>query len=169
MYWKSQLWPFHVRLKVVQCILIPMLLYFLPLLPWSKKALQDMLQPIRFMLWRKGEMMGVTWISWDHLATPKRLGGAAILNLEKHLMARRFALLRDICQQDQPWISMMQYFIELEGLVHGKEKLRSQFNRLFRLGVVHLEDVVDNESQRLSEFEDAKPKLRIYLGYNIVA
>ena len=61
---------------------------------------------------------------------------------------------------------------------HGKEKLRSQFNRLFRLGVLHLEDVVDNESQRLSEFEDAKmvmysPKLWIYLGeitrYPIVA
>ena len=33
MYWKSPLWPFHVRLKVVQRILIPMLLYFLPLLP----------------------------------------------------------------------------------------------------------------------------------------
>ena len=39
---------------------------------------------------------------------------------------------------------------------HGKEKPRSQFNRLFRLGVVHLGYVVDNESQRLSEFEDAK-------------
>ena len=38
---------------------------------------------------------------------------------------------------------------------HGK-KLRSRFNRLFRLGVVHLEDVVDNESQRLSEFEDVQ-------------
>ena len=24
MYWKSQSWPFHVRLKVVQCIMEPM-------------------------------------------------------------------------------------------------------------------------------------------------
>ena len=237
LYWKTQLWPFHVRLKVVQCILIPMLLYFLPLLPWTKKTLQNILQPIRFMLWRKGEMKGVTWISWDHLATPKRLGGAGILNLEMHLMARRFALLRDVCQQDQPWISMMQYFIEHEGLVHGKtkiraswwsllngsiplkirhsicvqhlvrswqdalslfewgtlsdretcnslqnellvssrvlfwhgkEKLRSQFNRLFRLGVVHLEDVVDNESQRLSEFEDAKRWLCLPPNYGFI-
>ena len=39
---------------------------------------------------------------------------------------------------------------------HEKEKLRSQFNRLFRLGVLHLGDVVDNESQRLLGFEDAK-------------
>ena len=96
-----------------------MLLYFLPLLPWTKKILQNMLQPIRFMLGRKGELMGGTWILWDHLATPKRLGGATILDLEMHLVAHGFALLRGVCQQDQPWISMMQYFIEHEGLVHG--------------------------------------------------
>ena len=40
MYWKSQLWPLHVRPKVVQCILIPMLLYFLHLHPWTKKLLR---------------------------------------------------------------------------------------------------------------------------------
>ena len=51
--------------------------------------------------------MGVAWISLDYLATPKQLGGVAILDLEMHLMARGFALLRDMCQQDQPWISMM--------------------------------------------------------------
>ena len=61
---------------------------------------------------------------------------------------------------------------------HGKEKLRSQFNHLFRLGVVHVEDVVDNESQRLSELKMSSdgyvfPILCIYLGettiYTIVA
>ena len=51
---------------------------------------------------------------------------------------------------------------------HGKEKLRSQFNRLFRLGVVHLEDVVDNESQRLSEFEDAKRWLCLPPNYGFI-
>ena len=72
-------------------------------------------------------MIGVTWISWDPLATPKRVGGAAILDLEMHLMARRFALLRDICQQDQPWISMMHYFIEHQGLVHGETKIQASW------------------------------------------
>ena len=38
----------------------------------------------------------------DHLATPKRLGGATIWDLEMHVMTRIFALLRDMCQQDQP-------------------------------------------------------------------
>ena len=87
MYSKSQLWHFHVRLKVVQCILITMLLYFLSLLPWTKKALQIFFQPLWFMLWRKGETIGVAWISWDNLVTPKRLGGVAILNLVMNLMA----------------------------------------------------------------------------------
>ena len=89
MYWKSQSWPFHVRLKVVQCIMEPMILYYLPLLPWTKKALHSILQPLRYLLWKKRDKMGITWVAWNHLATPKRLGGTGILNLSKHMMARR--------------------------------------------------------------------------------
>ena len=59
-----------------------------------------------FMLWHKEENMGVTQFSQDHLATCKQLGGAIILNLEIHLMAHWFALLWDMRQQDQPWISI---------------------------------------------------------------
>ena len=73
--------------------MIPMLSYFLSLLPYIKKVLQTLLQPIMFMLWHKEENMGVTQFSQDHLATCKQLGGAIILNLEIHLMARRFPLL----------------------------------------------------------------------------
>ena len=51
---------------------------------------------------------------------------------------------------------------------HGKEKLRSQFNRLFRLGIVHLENVVDNESQRFSDFQDAKQWLCIPSNYGFI-
>ena len=50
------------------------------------------------MLWWKGEKMRVTWISQDLLATPKHISGTTTLILEMHLMAGRFALLRDICQ-----------------------------------------------------------------------
>ena len=38
MYWKSQSWPFHVRLKVVQCIMEPMILYYLPLFAMDKEG-----------------------------------------------------------------------------------------------------------------------------------
>ena len=40
MYWRSQFWPFHVRLKVIQSIMIYVVSYYLPLLPWSKRALE---------------------------------------------------------------------------------------------------------------------------------
>ena len=30
MYWRSQFWPFHVRLKVVQSIMVSMVSYYLP-------------------------------------------------------------------------------------------------------------------------------------------
>ena len=34
--------------------------------------------------------MGITWVVWNQLATPKCLGGAGILDLFIHIMARRF-------------------------------------------------------------------------------
>ena len=46
--------------------------------------------------------MGITWLAWNHLATPKRLGGTGILNLSKHMMDRRFSLLQDMCSKSQP-------------------------------------------------------------------
>ena len=49
-YSKVQTWAFHVRLKVVQAIIIPMILYFLPLLPRSKKHVDKLLYSILFML-----------------------------------------------------------------------------------------------------------------------
>ena len=64
MYWKSQSWPFHVRLKVVQCIMEPMILYYLSLLPWTKKALHPILQPL---LRKKRDKMGITWVAWSYL------------------------------------------------------------------------------------------------------
>ncbi|MCO5602437.1 hypothetical protein L7F22_056569 [Adiantum nelumboides] len=71
-YWKSQAWPFHVRLKVAQVIMLAMLSYFLPLLPWSRKALTALTQPIRFMLWKKrSNKPGLAWVSWKLISTPK--------------------------------------------------------------------------------------------------
>ena len=127
---KSQPWPFHVRLKVVQCIMEPMILYYLPLLPWTKKALHSILQPLRYLLWKKRDKMGITWVAWNHLATPKRLGGTGILNLSKHMMARRFSLLQDMCSESQPWISIAQYFIENKGFTHGRTKIEASWWQL---------------------------------------
>ena len=87
------------------------------------------LQPLRFMLWRKGETAIVTWILWDHLAIPKWSRVVALLYLEMHMVAYRFALLWYLCQQYKPWRSMMEYFIEHEilRLVHGKTKIQASW------------------------------------------
>ena len=181
--------------------------------------------------------MGITWVAWNHLATPKRLGGTGILNLSKHMMARRFSLLQDMCSKSQPWISIAQYFIENKGLTHGrtkieaswwqllngcislrisgstcvqhlatswqealllcvwkpssgrehcnslhkellvssrllcwpgKERLRSHFNRLFRLGVKEVGDIVTAQSQRILGFVEARHLLRIPPNYGFI-
>ena len=65
------------------------------------------------------------------MATPKRLGGATILNLDVHLMAWQFSLLRDMwsdmCRRYQTWICLMQYFMEYEGLMHGITKIHASW------------------------------------------
>ena len=53
MYRKSQAWPFSTRLKVVQAIMIPMIPYFLPLLPWTKKSLDYLARHLNIHYGRK--------------------------------------------------------------------------------------------------------------------
>lgn len=123
-YWKSQAWPFHTRLKVAQVIMLAMISYFLPLLPWSRKALTTLTQPIRFMLWKKrSNKPGLAWVSWKHITTPKRLGGAALLDVWVHLIARRWTLLQAMCVDSQPWIDMIIAFLEDVGIVQGKTRI----------------------------------------------
>ena len=69
--------------------------------------------------------MGITWVAWNHLATPKRLRGTGILNLSKLMMAHTFSLLQDMCSNSQPWISIVQYFIENNNLTHGRTMIKA--------------------------------------------
>ena len=48
------------------------------------------------------------------------------------------------------------------------ERLRSQFNRLFRLGVKEVGDLVEAPSQRILEFVEARQLLRILLNYGFI-
>ena len=70
--------------------------------------------------------MGITWVAWNHLATPKCLGGVGILNLSMHMMARRFSLLQDMCSYSQLWISIVQYFNENNDL-HGRTTIKASW------------------------------------------
>ena len=97
MYWKSQAWPFSTYLKVVQAIMIPMISYFLPLLPWTMKSLNQLARSLKYILWLKESNFGMSWVPWNNICTPEWLGGVALQNLDDHLMVRRFNLLKDMC------------------------------------------------------------------------
>ena len=142
-----------------------------------------------------------------------------------------------MCSYSQPWISIVQYFIENKGLTHrrttikaswwqlpnecislkitssscvrnliiswqealllcvwkpspsrvhcnslqkellvssrllcwpGNERLRSQFNHLFRLGVKEVGAIVEAPSQRILEFVKARQFLRISSNYGFI-
>ena len=127
MYWRSQFWPFHVRLKVVQSIMVSMVSYYLPLLPWSKKALEMLSQSMRMLLWKRKGKSALSWLAWDHVCTPKRLGGASILNLYEHMVARRFTFIRFMFEGVQPWTEMVAYFIEKNGIKLGNMKVEANW------------------------------------------
>ena len=123
MYWRSQFWPFHVGLKVVQLILVSMVSYYLRLLPWLKKALEMLSQSMRMLLSKRKGKRALPWSAWDHVCTPKHLGGASILNIYEHMVARRFTFIRFMFEGVQPWTEMVAYFIEQNEIKLGNMKV----------------------------------------------
>ena len=73
MYWRSQFWPFHVRLKVVPSVMVSMVSYYLPLLPWSKKDLEMLSQSMRMLLWKRKDKNALSLLAWDHVCISKHL------------------------------------------------------------------------------------------------
>ena len=69
MYWMSQAWSFGTHLKVVQAIMVPMISYFLPLLPWTKKSLDHLACSLNIHHRTKGSNFGMSWVSWSNIYT----------------------------------------------------------------------------------------------------
>ena len=111
----------------MQSIMIPMISYYLPLLPWSKKAVEKVTQSMRSLLWKKKGKDGISWLAWDHICTPKRLGGATLLNVYEHMVARRFSLLIAMFANTQPWIEMVIFFIERIGIKFGNVRVQTHW------------------------------------------
>lgn len=55
------------------------------------------------------------------------MGGAALLDVRLHMVARRWALFQDMCLQKQPWAFMARDLIELEGLSHGRTRVQASW------------------------------------------
>ena len=71
------------------------------------------------LLWKKNGKSALLWLAWDHVCTPKRLGGASILNLYEHMVAHLFTFIQFMFEGVQPWIEMVTYFIEKTGINLG--------------------------------------------------
>jgi hypothetical protein len=96
-----------------------MVSYYHPLLPWSKKAFATITKPMRQLQWKKKLYNGISWIAWDHVCTLKRLGGAALLNVSEHMVAKSVSMLKFMFEDFQPWIEMMAFFIRKSRVKFG--------------------------------------------------
>ena len=113
MYWKSQLWPFHVQLKEVHFIMMAMILYILPCNCCNHFGSCCGVRG----KWRLHGFHGIPWLLPNNQVVLEYRNW-------KHVMARTFALSRDMCQQYQPWISMMQYFHDVKDWCTGKLRFK---------------------------------------------
>lgn len=85
LYWKSDEWPMHVRLRIIQSIIIPYFLYYLPLLGWRDCHLQILNSLLRQFLWNKTHKKSMVLISWDTICQPHAWGGMGITHVATHM------------------------------------------------------------------------------------
>lgn len=131
-YWHSSEWPLHVRLRIIQAILIPYVLFFLPLLDWKMNHLESINSLLIRFLWNPKPGKAVCPpIRWKTVCTPKSLGGLGVLDLETHMHARRATFIHHMLDNNLPWASCMWGIIHL-GTVHfhGKWEL-NDWDKLF--------------------------------------
>ena len=132
LYWHSSEWPLHVRLRITQAILIPYVLYFLPLLDWKKSHIDKVnTLLIRFMWNAKPQKPVTPPIKWDLVSTPKNGGGLGILNLETHMHARRATFIHHMFDRRLQWTECLWGLISLGTVYfHGHWTL-TDWDKLF--------------------------------------
>ena len=80
--WQWTLLPMEGRIKVINSILTPYVLYSLPLMKLSTTNWKEILSPIKSFLWKTivGEKRSFYWGKWKDAAKPKEWGGLGIIN-----------------------------------------------------------------------------------------
>ena len=80
--WQWTLLPMEGRIKVINSILIPYVLYALPLMKLSTTNWKEILSPIKTFLWKTtvGEKRPFHWGKWEDAARPKEWGGLGIID-----------------------------------------------------------------------------------------
>lgn len=128
--WYCDEWPLHVRLRIVQSILVSYLLYYIPLLNWKPAHLGIFETAFKRFLWgKKGKTCA--FIKWDLVCQPKNRGGLGVLNLAAHAHARRATMLKHMFSRDTLWARCMWQIIGYSVVYfHGSWDL-SDWDKLF--------------------------------------
>ena len=107
-YWKLSTWPLHVRLRIVQAIVMAYIQFFLPLIMWRKVDIDRFMSSALSIFWKtKHAKKGLNLLSLKKLCSPKQHGGLNILNKHFHALAHKYSLLLEFVSQRQPWAIML--------------------------------------------------------------
>ena len=118
-YWHSSEWPLHVCLRIIQAILIPYVLYFLPLLDWKKMHIDNINSILIWFLWNaKTDKQVCPQVGWNILCLPKKEGGAGILSLDAHMQARKATFIHHMFDNKLLWVACMWGIIHLGTVYH---------------------------------------------------
>ena len=93
------------------------------------------------MLWKRRDKIGITWVAWNHLATPKPLVGLTTFDLSIDMMG---------------FIAKGITRVLLIAMLGLQREFVFAVNRLVPLGVKEMGDVVDAQSLRLMDFVEVQ-------------
>lgn len=105
-----------MRWRIVQAILIPYILYFLPLLPWTKTSLSPLISSLRAFFWGNHKK-SIPFASWEVISSPTSAGGLGCIDLLHHAQARRMSLIHKMFVKTQTWSVILWEMINA-GTVH---------------------------------------------------
>ena len=131
-YWKADEWPLHVCLRIVQAILLPYFIYYLPLLDWRASHITKINSLLISFLWgHSNGKRSFPLISWDTVSQPKVAGGLGILDIHCHIIARRATFLKHMYDARMPWTWCMWELIHMGKVYFHGIWAMSDWDKLF--------------------------------------
>ena len=110
--------PMEGIIKVINSILIPYVMYALPLMKLSTTNWKEILSPIKSFLWKTtvGEKRHMHWGKWEDASRPKEWGGLGIINPITQCQAICAKFVTKMVIRIQSWVSMLKAMVQDKGI-----------------------------------------------------
>ena len=112
------------KIKVINSILIPYIMYALPLMKLSTTNWKEILSPIKSFLWKTtvGEKRQMHWGKWEEATRPKDWEGLGIINpiIQCKEMCAKFVVKMAIGEQS--WVWMLRAMVQSRGMFSKGER-----------------------------------------------